>query len=123
MIVRLGALALASLLLMACEERRTSQPGQPSQGSISGEKYARDREFCRAQVDENMRTRRNVDDSRRDVLRGDDERWGRNQLPDQMAAYSDSRTFDKLMGSCMEGRGWPQPRQDWWQRFGTSHSI
>lgn len=101
-------------LLGAC-----AQPVDTSKREANPERYARDRDLCRAQVNEEMRTRRIVDDSRRDVFSGDRDRYGQGELPRTMAAYGDSRTFDRMMSSCMEARGWPQAKPQWWQRIGS----
>ena len=117
----IGALCavMAAVLLIGCE-----QPRAPAAtDSVSDARQARDRELCRAQVDDYMRNRRNVDESRRDIYRGDEERMGRSQLPEQMAAYGDTRSYDQLMSRCLEQRGWAQPRQEWWQRIGQPHAI
>jgi hypothetical protein len=65
-----------------------------------------------------MRGRRNADTSRREVLQSDRDRMGRGALPAQMDAYTDSRSSDRMVSDCMAQRGWPQPRQEWWQRAG-----
>lgn len=119
---RVAVLALSLVLpllpLAACEQQSAPDPRQ-----ASNPKYGRDRDYCRAQVDGYMRNRRVADDSQRDMASGDTERMGQSQLPDQMANYGDTRTYDQMMGSCMEQRGWAQPRQEWWQRLGTPHKI
>ena len=121
--IRHVALLLA-LLVAACE----SAPSSPSPSSASSteskananpERYARDRDLCRAQVDDYMKTRRNVDDSRREVFRGNYDRYGQTTLPDDLANYGDSRRSDRLIASCMESRGWPQPQRPWWQKIGS----
>lgn len=109
-------MAMATLLLLgAC-----AQPS-PSEGkqAANPERYARDRDLCRAQVDELMKTRRTIDDSRTEVLSGERDRFGQNGLPDQMAAYGDNRRSDNVMSSCMEARGWAQPAKSWWQKIGS----
>ena len=70
-------------------------------------KYARDRELCRSTVDDYMKERRNIDNSRREVFRGDYDRYGRGDLPETMANYGDNRSSDRLIERCMEQRGWP----------------
>jgi hypothetical protein len=35
-----------------------------------------------------------------------------------MDAYSDTRSADRLIASCMEARGWPQSNRQWWQKIG-----
>ncbi|MFI5002107.1 MAG: hypothetical protein ACHQK9_19670 [Reyranellales bacterium] len=108
------AVLSAAALLGAC----TQPPDDGRQGANSA-KYNRDRELCRAQVDEYMKTRRTVDDSRRDVFSDSPNRAGQTELPSQMDAYGDSRSSDRLMESCMGGRGWPQPQKSWWQKIGS----
>jgi hypothetical protein len=114
---------LVSLLMLAgCEQQQQQQP-QASQGdarqSANPERYNRDREICRGVVDDYMRTRRNTDDSSREVFAGNYERYGQTTLPSQMANYGDSRSADKLIANCMESRGWPQPSKAWWQKIGS----
>jgi hypothetical protein len=106
---------LLVLLLAACEPATQTE----SRATANPERYGRDRDLCRAQVDEHMKTRRNIDDSRRDVFRGDYDRYGQTTLPDQMANYGDSRSADRLIASCMEARGWAQPSKPWWQKIGS----
>ena len=121
--IRHVALLLA-LLVAACE----SAPSSPSPSSASSteskananpERYARDRDLCRAQVDDYMKTRRNVDDSRREVFRGNYDRYGQTTLPDDLANYGDSRRSDRLIASCMESRRRAQPQRPWWQKIGS----
>lgn len=111
--ITIAALA-AVVLLGACSEPASEAPRR----EVNSEKYARDRAECRAQVDEYMKTRRVVDDSRREVFSGQQERYGNNALPDQMDAYGDSRRANRFVDSCMENRGWPQ-QKSWWQRIGS----
>ncbi|UYN97186.1 MAG: hypothetical protein KIT25_09745 [Enhydrobacter sp.] len=103
------------LALGACAQ----QPADTSRRDANPERYERDRSLCRAQVDDEMRTRRMVDDSRRDVFSGDRDRYGQGDLSRTMAAYGDTRSFDRMMSTCMEARGWPQSRPNWWQRIGS----
>jgi hypothetical protein len=110
------ALAVAGVALLACEELK--QPAPDPRAAENPEKYARDRDFCRTQVDEYMRQRRIVEDVNQGV--GDlPETSGQRGLSTQMANYGDNRSFDRAMASCMEQRGWPQPRPPWWQRIGS----
>ena len=66
------AAALALLLLAGCEP--AAPPPDTARRDSNPEKYARDRDLCRAQVDELMRNRRNIDDSRREVFAGQSDR-------------------------------------------------
>lgn len=82
------------------------------------EKYDRDRAACAAQVNDYMKTRRRVDNSRRDVFAGEPDRFGQSALPTQMDDYSDAKATDRVMANCMEAKGWPQPHGNWWDRIG-----
>jgi hypothetical protein len=114
---RIGALLLV-LLLAACDQQAQQQAG--AKGTPANpEKYARDRELCRSTVDDYMKERRNIDDSRREVFRGDYDRYGRGDLPETMAAYGDTRSSDRLIERCMEQRGYPAPQKPWWQKIGS----
>jgi hypothetical protein len=112
-----SGLLLALLLLAACDSSpaATPSPGE-AKANANPERYARDRDLCRAQVDDYMKTRRNIDDSRREVFRGNYDRYGQTTLPTDMENYGDSRRSDRLIGSCMEQRGWAQQQKSWWQR-------
>jgi hypothetical protein len=59
-----------------------------------------------------------VDRTRRDVFADDRDRYGQGALPAQMDAYSDNKSADRLIASCMEARGWRQPSRQWWQKVG-----
>ncbi len=108
--------AIAGLVLVgACAQpavdttRRDANPG----------KYNSDRELCRAQVNEYMRTRRNIDESRRDIFTAPINNYGQQGLNNTMDAYSDTRRQDRTIESCMEARGWAQPQKAWWQKIGS----
>jgi hypothetical protein len=105
-----------ALLLAGCEPQAAAPTQNESRAAANPERYARDRDLCRAQIDESMKTRRNVDDSRREVFSGNYDRYGQGDLPRDMAEYGDTRRADRLIASCMEARGWPQPQRAWWQR-------
>ena len=110
-------LLLAGLVLLAaCAE---PAPIDTAKRDANPDKYNRDRELCRAQVNDYMRTRRNVDESRRDVFTAPINNYGQQGLNTEMDAYSDTRRFDRTMESCMEARGWPQPQKAWWQKIGS----
>jgi len=113
---RAGAILLV-LLLAACDQQASQQ--SDAKGSGNAEKYARDRELCRSTVDDYMKERRNIDDSRREVFRGDYDRYGRGDLPETMAAYGDNRSSGRLVERCMEQRGWPAAPKAWWQKIGS----
>ncbi len=120
MIGRSGTVAaiLVALIAGGCNQQPQQQAPQPDRASGSPEKYARDRDLCRGQVDEYMRERRRVDDASAGTFTNYSDRAGRDGLSNQMANYSDSRNADKFMASCMEARGWPQAQKAWWQKIG-----
>jgi len=107
---------LAALLLAGCQQ--PAAQGESRQ-SANPDRYDRDRENCRAQANADLKTRRNIDDSRREVFSGNYERYGQTTLPDQMANYGDTRNADRLIANCMENRGWPQAPKAWWQKIGS----
>ena len=113
-----GALLLV-LLLAACDQQAPQQQADAKSKPANAEKYARDRELCRSTVDDYMKERRNIDDSRREVFRGDYDRYGRGDLPETMANYGENRSSDRLIERCMEQRGWPAPPKPWWQKIGS----
>jgi hypothetical protein len=115
--MRRTAAVLLMLLVAACDQQAQQPTSQKS--SADAEKYARDKELCRSTVADYMKERRNIDDSRREVFRGDDERYGRGALPETMAAYGDNRSADRLIERCMEQRGWPSAAKPWWQKIGS----
>ena len=105
------AFSALALLLTACNQPDDARARNP-------EKYDKDRSICTAQVDEDLKSRRMVDRTRRDVFADDRDRYGQGALPAQMDAYSDSKSADRLITSCMEARGWRQPSRQWWQKLG-----
>jgi hypothetical protein len=123
MIKRSAVLVLAVLALGACDTPQSSSPARADKDAISGEKYERDREACRSQANDYMRGRLLAEDTRRDVMRGENERYGRSEMTTQMANYGDTRTYDAAVGDCMQARGWPQQQKNWWQRIGQPHTF
>jgi hypothetical protein len=121
MMRRASALLLV-VLLAACDQQAPA-PSEPSKAdgkaSANPEKYDRDRELCRATVEDYMKQRRNMDDSRREVFSGNYDRYGQGALPDTMAAYGDNRSSDRLIERCMEQRGYPAAQKAWWQKIGS----
>lgn len=113
---RMAAAILAALLLSACDKP------VPDERATNPEKYDRDASACRAQVDQEMRTRRLIDSSRRDVFSND--RYGQGALPEQMDAYSDTKSSDRIMADCMGSRGWQaSSSQAWWKKIGQPHTF
>jgi hypothetical protein len=112
------AVLVVALALCGCG------PPAPDMRATNPEKYDRDASFCREQVDATMKTRRRVDTSSRDVFRGDRDRYGQGALPEQMDAYSDSKSSDRVMSDCMESRGWQSASgQGWWKKIGQPHTF
>jgi hypothetical protein len=113
--MRVIVVGLVSMLMLAGCAQQQQQPAQgDARQNANSDRYNRDREACRGAANDVLKTRRNIDDSRREVFSGNYERYGQN-LPDQMNNYGDSRGADKLIANCMESRGWPQPQKAWWQ--------
>jgi hypothetical protein len=106
---------LAGLAFGACDQQ-PSGGADPTKTS-NAERYARDRQSCQAQVSQTVRTRRTIDDSRRDVFSDPIDRFGRSELPDTMAAYGDNKSADRLVERCLENRGWAQQQKPWWQKI------
>ena len=109
------AIVLGGLAPAGCDQP-TSGGADPTKGA-NAERYARDQQACQAQVDDYMRTRRTVDDSRRDVFSDNTDRFGRSALPDTMENYGDNKSSDRLVKRCMSSRGWAQPQKSWWERI------
>jgi hypothetical protein len=109
------AVMLAAIILAGCQQ--PASPGESRQ-SANPDRYDRDRESCRAQANADLKTRRNIDDSRREVFSGNYDRYGQ-KLPEQIANYGDTRSVDRVIADCMESRGWPQPQKAWWQKIGS----
>ena len=115
-LVTMGAIVVGGLALAGCDQP-AGGGADPTKGA-NAERYARDQQACQAQVDENMKTRRNIDDSRRDVFSDNSDRFGRSALPDTMSNYGDNKSSDRLVERCMGSRGWAQPTKSWWQKIG-----
>jgi hypothetical protein len=114
--VRRAVAAILSVLLLAGCDQPGSGGADPAKAG-NAERYARDRQTCQAQVDDQMRQRRTVDDSRRDVFSDNADRFGRSGLPDTMVSYGDTKSSDRMMARCMGSRGWAQPQKSWWQKI------
>lgn len=110
---RWAIVVVLTLLMAGC-----NQPTGDEARAKNPEKYDRDRSLCAAQVNEDLKSRRMVDATRRDVFRDDRDRYGQGALPAQMDAYGDAKSSDRLVASCMAARGWPQPSRQWWQKIG-----
>jgi hypothetical protein len=113
---RAVALIAVGMVLGACNQQPPSGGADPTAGA-NAQRYARDRQACQAQVDDQMRTRQRVEDSRRFVFDDNQDRFGRSALPDTMAAYGDNRSSDRLVDRCLESRGWAQQQKSWWQKI------
>jgi hypothetical protein len=119
---RVGAGLGLVLLLAACDRPpaalTTTDDGRTGRTGVTAERYDRDRAQCRAQVDDETRTRRAIDDSRREVVAGNYDRYGQGGLPRDMANYGEMRNTDRMIANCMEARGWPQQQRSWFPKFG-----
>jgi hypothetical protein len=113
----LAAFALG-VALAGCDMLPSQPPASAAKRDSNPAKYDHDRSECQAEVNDYMRTRRNIDDSRNDVFAGERDRYGQGDLPTRMADYSDTRSSDRVMANCMEARGWPQatPGKTVWQK-------
>jgi hypothetical protein len=107
---------LALTLVAACDNTPTALVDTDRSGrtGVAAERYDRDREQCRAQVSDQVKTRRNIDDSRREVVAGQYDRYGQGELRRDMANYGDMRSEDRMIANCMEARGWPQAQRSSW---------
>ena len=115
--MRRASALLFVLLLAACDQQAQQQQADTKSNPATAERYARDQELCRSTVAEYMKERRNIDDSRREVFRGDYDRYGRGALPETMAAYGDNRSSDRLIERCMEQRVYPAAPKAWWHKI------
>jgi hypothetical protein len=107
-----AGIAAAAFAVVGCAATDFTKEG------ASQEQFARDELLCRGQVSKMTAVQRNIEDSRQDTFRGDQERFGQTALPDTMSAMGDKRRTGKLMENCMQARGW-QPKSQWWQRLGS----
>ena len=99
MVRSLVAAILFALLAGGCQQpQQQQQAPQPDRASANPEKYARDRDLCRGQVDEYMRERRRIDDASAGTFANYSDRAGRDGLSNQMANYSDARNAERKLG-------------------------
>ena len=116
---KVGALFLVLLLAACAQQAQQQQAADPKSNPANAERYARDKELCRSTVDDYMKERRNIDDSRNEVFRGNYDRYGQGDLPETMSNYGENRSTDRLIERCMEQRGWPSAPKPWWQKIGS----
>lgn len=109
------AVVLMALLLAGCDQ--PAGGGADPTKAANSERYARDQQACQAQVDDQMKQRRVVDDLRRDVFSDNQDRFGRSALPDTMANYGDNKSSDRMVERCMSSRGWAKPQKSWWEKI------
>ena len=121
--VTMLAVAMAAISLAACDQKKPDDPARPDPRAENPAKYDRDAADCRDQVDQAMRKRRLIDDSRAGVFEGDRDRFGQGALPAQMQAYGESRSSDSIMADCMEAHGWSRKDRAWWQKIGEPHTF
>ena len=115
--MRRAVVAILMVLAGAGCDQPASGGADPTKAT-NAERYARDQQACEAQVGDQMKQRRVVDDSRRDVFNDNQDNFGRSALPDTMSNYGDSKSSDRMLERCMSARGWAQPTKPWWQKIG-----
>ncbi len=95
----------AALTLVACSRPDYSRDG------ISDDQRNKDEALCRSQIEGPRAKERGIVADREATLGGTDQRLGRTQLPDQMAARDDRNRSAALMDSCMKARGYSTPNR------------
>ena len=80
----------------------------------SGEKFTKDERECRIQVNEMMKSDRNMEDDRAGTIRGVMDDQGQTQLPATMADLRDKNRANRLMSNCMTSHGWVAKKM-WYQ--------
>ena len=103
----IGAALLAAIVLSGCGPDYVKE-------NATDEQYKRDSAACHSFVGEMMSKERGINMDREATVGATDSRYGRVRLPQQMAQRSDNLRSDKLMDTCMQGRGWTSKRNDWW---------
>ena len=116
--MRRSVLAVLALLLVAACEKEPA----PDMRAVNPAKYDRDSAACRDQVNAETRNRRMADAGRRGTFSGDRDRFGQGALPEQMDAYSDSKSTERIMSDCMAAYGWSS-RDPWWKKVGQPHTF
>ena len=98
-------LVAAALLLGGCETK-----GYPKDDAQAAQ-YANDERACRAQVRDVAQKERNIEDQRRATFEGERQRFGQEDLYKTMANQGYTNNYDRLLGQCMEARGWTPKRK------------
>ena len=118
------AAAILAILLLSAPVLSACDKPVPEERAGNPEKYDRDASACREQVDQAMRTRRNIDNSRRESSAETATALARARLPEQMDAYSDAKSTDRVMSDCMASRGWSSSSSEaWWKKIGQPHTF
>ena len=103
---------LAAMTMVGCASSEFIKDG------ASEQQFATDESLCRAQVRKMIATQRDIEDSRQETFRTEQQRFGQTTLPTAMSAVGERNRTARLLESCMQARGW-QPKSPWWQRLGS----
>ena len=63
-----------------------------------------------------------ADAGRRGTFSGERDRFGQGALPEQMDAYSDGKSSDRIMSECMAAQGWSKSAR-WYDKVGQPHTF
>jgi hypothetical protein len=99
-------IAVAALVVTLAALASCTNAPEYSRDGASDDQRRTDEALCRAQVDSLMVKDRNIAADREATLGATDERFGRSQLPRDMAAREDRNRSRRLMQNCMSARGW-----------------
>ena len=114
---RLVLLAAVALAASACAPKDFSSDGK------NADQMARDESQCRAQVRQQARDERYIEDQRRATFDGERERFGQQDLYRTMDNQGYKNNVDRMTARCMEARGWAPKNQNavstWWNRVST----
>ena len=114
---RLVLLTAVALVASACAPKTFTMEGKDA------EQMARDESQCRAQVRQQARQERDIEDQRRSVFSGERERFGQQELYRTMDNQGYKNNVDRMTARCMEARGWAPKNQNsvgaWWNRVST----
>ena len=114
---RAVVLLAVALVASACAPKNFAMEGK------DGEQMAKDEAQCRAQVRQQARQERDIEDQRRSVFSGERERFGQQELYRTMDNQGYKNNVDRMTARCMEARGWAPKDQNsvstWWNRVST----
>ena len=110
-------LVAMALVASACAPKTFTMEGKDA------EQMARDESQCRAQVRQQARDERYIEDQRRATFDGERERFGQQDLYRTMDNQGYKNNVDRMTARCMEARGWapknPNPVNTWWNKVST----